>query len=184
MALWLIGGLALCVLFIVTLFNTLIATKNGVDNAAAGVDAILKKRYDLIPNLIAAVEAYMRHERSLLEGLTQLRTQALATTGEERRKLDKEFTKQLGGLFVAAENYPDLKANQNFLQLQAALNEVEEQISAARRAFNAAVTDYNNSLEMFPSSVIARRMKFQRKALFEITPLERKSIEVAQLLDR
>ncbi|MNY09819.1 LemA family protein [compost metagenome] len=162
----------------------MIATKNGVDNAAAGVDAILKKRYDLIPNLIAAVEAYMRHERSLLEGLTQLRTQALASTGEERRKLDREFTKQLGGLFVAAENYPDLKANQNFLQLQAALNEVEEQISAARRAFNAAVTDYNNSLEMFPSSVLARRMNFQRKALFEIAPQERKSIDVAQLLDR
>lgn len=181
---WLIGGLTVFVLFVIGSFNSLVAAKNGIENTAAGVDAILKKRYDLIPNLVSTVEAYMQHERGLLAELTQLRTRALAATGEERRKMEKTFSKQLGGLLVTAESYPDLKASQNFLQLQAALNEVEEQLSAARRTFNAAVTAYNNALEMFPTNIMAKQMNYQRKAPFEVELVERQNVDVGSLLRR
>ena len=173
------------VLGIVALYNGLIARKNQVENVFGSTDALLKKRYDLIPNLIATVQQYMQHERGTLTEITELRAKAISGTLSDNEKidLDNKLTKTLGGIMVAVENYPDLKANQNFLQLQAALNETEEQISAARRAYNATVTQYNNSVEMFPTSIMASMMNYQRKNVFEIPEGERKNVDVKNLFN-
>jgi len=165
------------------MYNSLVGKKNQVENVFGTVDALLKKRYDLIPNLIETVKTYMTHEKSLLTDITELR--AKATTGglsdDERVALDNRMSKTLGGIMVAVENYPDLKANQNFLQLQGSLNEIEEQISAARRAYNAAVTNYNNAIEMFPTNMMASMMNYKRKNVFEIPEAERKNVDVGKI---
>lgn len=184
-------GIVLCLLVIIVvvgilamiLYNTLVRKKNQVNNAFAGMDAILKKRYDLIPNLVSTVKTYMKHEREVLTELTELRAKAISgqLTPDDRVDLEKSINKVLGGIMVAVENYPDLKANQNFLQLQGSLNEVEEQISAARRAYNASVTDYNNAIEMFPTNFMASMMKYKQRTLFEIEESERKNVNVNKL---
>jgi len=172
-------------LIIILLYNSLINKKNQVQNAFGGIDAILKKRYDLIPNLISAVKSYMKHEAGVLTEITELRTKVASGTlsDDEKVDLDNKISKSIGGIMVAVENYPDLKASQNFSQLQATLNEVEEQISAARRAYNAAVTDYNNATEMFPTSFFASLMGYKMKTLFEISETERKNVDVANLFN-
>lgn len=166
-----------------TLYNRLIARKNQVDYAWGGIDALLKKRYDLIPNLVGAVKEYMQHERGVLERLTVLRTQALAKglPEGERMKLEGELSRALHGFFAVAENYPNLKANENFLQLQGTLNEVEEQISAARRAYNAAVMDWNNAIEMFPTNYLARQFRYVRKEMLQTPSEEQTPIQVSRL---
>lgn len=166
----------------VVLYNGLIARKNQVENAFGSIDAMLKKRYDLVPNLVASVKQYMTHERDLLERVTALRTQAMgAGTALEKFQAEGQLSQALGRLLVSVENYPDLKANQNVLQLQASLNELEEQISAARRFYNSSVTDYNNAIEMFPSSLVASRMSLRRKEVFNIPDTERDSPNVGKL---
>ena len=171
------------VLGAITLYNGLISAKNQVENVFGSIDALLKKRYDLIPNLVSAVQNYMQHERGTLTEITELRAKAVSgsLSNDEKVELDNKLTKTLGGIMVAVENYPDLKANQNFIQLQAALNETEEQISAARRAYNAAVTQYNNAVEMFPTSVMASMMSYRRKNVFQIPGEERKNVDVKGL---
>ena len=173
------------VFYIIYLYNSLVSKKNQVINVFASTDAILKKRYDLIPNLISTVKMYVKHERDLLTDITEMRAKAVSgqLSDDEKVDLDNKISGMLRGIMVAVENYPDLKANQNFLHLQAALNEVEEQISAARRAYNASVMDYNNALEMFPSSIMASMMRYERKAFFEISEAERKNIDVGKLFD-
>jgi LemA protein len=128
---------------------------------------------------------YVKHERDLLRDITEMRTKALSgrLSDDEKVDLDNQISAVLRGIFVAVENYPDLKANQNFLQLQASLNEVEEQVSAARRAYNASVTDYNNALEMFPSNIMASMMKYEHKNWFEISEAERQSVDVGKLFE-
>ena len=171
------------VLIPVLMYNSLVGKKNQVENVFAGIDALLKKRYDLVPNLVNTVKTYMKHEKDLLTKVTEMR--AKATSGrlsdDERVELDNKLTRALGGIMVAVENYPDLKANQNFLQLQGSLNEIEEQISAARRAYNAAATTYNNAIEMFPTNIMASMMNYKRKHVFEIPEEERKSVDVGKL---
>ena len=169
----------------IILYNTLIAKKNQVENVFGSLDAMLKKRYDLIPNLVSSVERYMKHEGKILKEITEMRTRGLSggLSSDERIDLDNRVTKAIGGLMVAVENYPDLKANRNFLQLQRALNETEEQISAARRAYNATVTDYNNSIEMFPTNIMATRMKYLRKKVFEIPEAERGNVDIKNLFE-
>ena len=154
----------------ILIFNSLIRKKNDVENAFASIDVMLRKRYDLIPKIVEAVKAYMTYERELLTGITQLRIKALSQsiTPEERVIIENRLGEQLTSLMVAVENYPDLKASTNFLQLQGTLNEVVEQLAASRRAFNAAVTLYNNCIEVFPSNLIASAMNFKRRTLFEI----------------
>ncbi len=180
--------LILVVLAVMALFfyNSLIAKKNQVKNAFGTVEALLKKRYDLIPNLVATVQRYLEHERDTLTQVTELRTKALApsVSDNERVQLDNKITRMLGKIIVAVENYPDLKANQNFLQLQASLNEIEEQISAARRAYNAAVTDLNNAIEMFPTNILASLMNLSKGTLFEIPEAERQNVDVKELFAR
>jgi LemA protein len=166
------------VLLAVMLFNTLIGRKNRVSYAFASIDAMLKKRYDLIPNIVTVVEKYMAYERKVLEELTSLRAKAVSGNFDDAEKitLDKQISGALRSIIAVAENYPALKANENFLHLQKSLNEVEEQISASRRAYNAAVTDYNNAIEMFPFNLAATMMSYKQKAWFEIPEEERKPV--------
>jgi len=165
------------------MYNSLVGKKNAVENAFASIDTILKKRYDLIPNLVATVKQYMEHERGLLEKVTELRAKALQgnVSNDEAVGLNNELNKALGGIMVAVENYPDLKANTNFIDQQRTLTEVEEQLSAARRAFNAAVTDFNNAVEMFPTNILAGMMHYTRRQLFEIPEVERQNVNVKEL---
>jgi len=170
---------------VIIIYNTLIRKKNDIENAFASIDAMLKKRYDQIPALVEAVKGYMKYERSLLEDITALRTKALSDnlTNEDRVIIENKILKGLSDIFVAVEKYPDLKASQNFLHLQGAINEVEEQLAASRRAFNAAVTTYNNSVETFPSSILASTMNYKRRTLFEIPESEREKLRAKELIN-
>jgi len=178
-----IGVPVILVLAIVLLYNSLIAKKNQVTNVFGTIDAMLKKRYDLLPKLIVAVKQYMQHERGVLEQITEMRAKAVSggLSDDQRVDLDNKISKLLGGIMVAVENYPQLKASENFLQLQAAMNEIEEQISAARRAYNAAVTDYNNAVEMFPTNVLASMMSYRLKNVFEIAESQRQDVDTDKL---
>lgn len=177
---------ALLLLVGIGIYNSLVRKKNDVENAFASIDVMLKKRYDLIPNLVETVKSYMTHEKSLLTEITALRARAQSgnISNDERVEIENKITQGMSGLMVAVENYPVLKASDNFLQLQAAWNEVEEQISASRRAFNAAVTTYNNSVETFPSNMMAGFMNYKRRNLFEIPIVERQNVDAKQLFSR
>jgi LemA protein len=168
----------LLLLSAIAIYNSLIRKKNDVENAFASIDVMLRKRYDLIPKIVDAVKAYMTYERELLTEITKLRVQALSEnlTDEDRVIIENKLGRQLADLIIAVENYPDLKASTNFLQLQGTLNEVEEQLAASRRAFNAAVTLYNNSIEVFPSNIVASMMNYKRRTLFEIPASKRDEI--------
>lgn len=165
------------------MYNSLVRRKNQVTNIFATVDAMLKKCYDLIPNLVATAQEYMKHERHLLTEVTSLRAQALSggISDDEKIDIDRQISKAIKGIWVAVENYPDLKASQNFLHLQSTLVDLEEQIAAASRAYNAAVADYNNGVEMFPTNLLAKAFGFRPRRLFEIEPPER-SVSDAHLL--
>lgn len=175
----------LLLLLIIGLYNSLVRKRNDVENAFASVDVMLKKRYDLIPNLVETVKSYMKHEKSLLTKLTELRARAVSgeMPNDERVALENKITKGISGVMVVVENYPDLKASQNFLQLQAAWNEAEEQISATRRNFNAAVTAFNNKVEIFPSNIMAAIMEYKRRILFEIPETERQNLNAKNLFE-
>ena len=178
---WLIVLIVL-ILILVWMYNALISKKNQVENIFASVDTLLKKRYDLIPNLVASVKKYMEHEQTLLRDVTQLRADAnKAKTEHEKIAIDAKMSDLLGSLMISVEAYPELKANQNVQHLQHSLNEVEEQISAARRAYNQAVTDYNNAIEMVPTNIMAKFMNYQRKEVFAISEQERKNVNVEKL---
>ena len=168
---------------IALIYNSMAGKKNQVEYAFAGIDAMLKKRFDLIPNLIATVKKYMKHEAETLIKVTEMRAQAVSgkLNSEDAVAVDNQFSKAMGGIMVAVENYPELKADKNFIQLQRSLNEIEEQLSASRRAFNASVTDYNNAVEMFPTNVFAGMMNYRGRELFEIPEAERKNVNVGKL---
>ena len=170
-SIWIIIGLMLLPIIVYfIIYNSLIGKKNEVNNAFAGIDVQLKMRYDLIPNLISSVKTYMEHEKGLLEKITELRTQVMKPNlpADKLVKLDNEITSSLKSIMIAVENYPTLRASENFTVLQNSLGEVEAQISAARRSYNACVTDYNNAIEMFPSNIVARSMGYRHKEVFQI----------------
>jgi len=173
------------ILFGILIYNNLVGKKNQVSNAFSSIDVLLKKRFDLIPNLTKMVKRYMKHETDVLTQVTDMRTKALSghMTDAQTVDMDQKVSSALGQIMVAVENYPDLKASETFINLQASLNEVEEQVSAARRAYNASVKDYNNALEMFPSNILANLMRYQKKVFFEIDTQEKKPVDVGQLLD-
>ena len=180
---WIAIVVAVVVVVLVLIYNSLVGKKNQVINVFGTIDALLKKRYDLLPKLITTVKNYMKHERELLENITEMRAKAVSgnLSDDEKVDLDNKVSKMLGGIMVAVENYPDLKANQSFLQLQGTMNEVEEQISAARRAYNAAVTDYNNAVEMLPTSIMAAIIGYKMKKVFEISEEQRQDIDTEKL---
>lgn len=178
--------IAVLIVIVVLMYNSLVGKKNQVDNIFAGVDAVLKKRYNLIPNLVSSVQQYMQHERGILEKVTELRAQAMkpGISDEHTIALDQQITSALGNIMVAVENYPDLKANENIMHLQRSLLEIEAQIAAARRAYNQAVTDYNNAIEMIPTNILAGMMHYTRKQVFEIPESARQNVDVGALFAR
>lgn len=158
-----------CLVVAVTLgiYNGLVARRNNVDNSLASLDANLQKRFDLVPNLVATVKGYATHEREVLEEVTRLRAQAQSGgTPGARLQADSQIAPLLGQIIAVAEGYPQLKASDNFLHLQRTLTELEEQISASRRSFNAAVNDYNTAVQSFPSSVLANSFGFKARDFF------------------
>lgn len=165
------------------MYNSLIGKRNQVQNVFGSVDALLKKRYDLMPNLVATVKQYMQHESKTLTDISALRSRAMSggISSDEAVQINNQMTHALRGLMVQVEAYPNLRASENFQQLQASLNEIEEQLSAARRAYNAAVTDLNNAIEMFPTNIIAGMMGMQRKNVMETPEAERKNVNVGEL---
>jgi len=167
MGIFLLGGLILLGVAGIGSYNTLIGRRNRADQALSSIEVQLTQRYDLITKLVETVRQYMGHERSLLEDIVKLRTQAVsAPTPAARIQADNELSRAMTQLNVTMENYPQLRSSDNFLQLQRSLNEVEEQISAARRSYNAAAVEYNNAIEMFPGSLIAGSMNFAPKNLY------------------
>ena len=170
-------------LIFVLVYNALIAKKNAVENAFGTMDALLKKRYDLIPNIIATVQQYMNYEKDTLTKITELRAQAISgnISTDEKTSLSNQVTPLLRNILVSSENYPELKANSNFTDLQNTLRDLEEQIAGSRIGYNGIVTEYNNGIEMFPSSFVAGLMGLQRKPIFEIPAEERKNVNVREL---
>ena len=178
-----LGIVVAALLVIILIYNSLIGKKNQVKNVFGTIDVLLKKRYDLIPQLIATVKGYMQHERSLLQEITEARARAVSgrLSDDEQVLLDNSFSKMLGGVMLAVENYPDLKADKSFMHLQRTMTEVEEQISAARRAYNAAVEAFNNAVEMFPTNIIASMMGYKTRNFFEIGEDQRKNVDSQDL---
>jgi LemA protein len=173
--------LAVVVLYVVGLYNALVRLRNQVKNAWAQIDVQLKRRHDLIPNLIETVKGYMKHERETLETITAYRSQAMAAESVgEISKAEGMLGQALGQLKVAIENYPDLKANQNFLALQEELTSTENKISYSRQAYNDSVLSLNNKIQMFPSNIIAGMFRFTEAEFFEIeVPQEREVPKVS-----
>ncbi len=164
--------------------NQIIAKKNKVEQAFGSIEIYLKKRFDLIPNLVATLNKYVAHEKELLTKVTELRAKAdHASAPQEKIEASNELTKVMSGLAINVENYPDLKANGQFLNLQFELSEIEDQISAARRAYNAGITAYNDKIQMFPASIVAGLRKDKTFMLLEIPKNEQKEVNVSQLMN-
>jgi LemA protein len=164
----LIGILVLFFLVAIGMYNGLVGKKNMCENSFYTIDVYLKKRADLIPQLVETVKGYMQHEQELLQKLTQLRAEALRAKDGSKEEVEENISLAMGKLLIVSEKYPDLKANQNFLLLQRTINEMEEQLAAARRTFNAAIKTYNDSVEKFPSNLMANMMGYTRKDFFNI----------------
>ena len=171
--------LVLLLLYVTGTYNTLVSLRNKVKDQWSQIDVVLKNRNDLIPNIVETVKGYAKHEKETLNGVIEARSKmASANTPEDEMKAAGEVTQALGRLFALAESYPDLKANQNFMDLQNKLNEVEEKIRYARQFYNDSVLTYKNKLEMFPSNIVANMFGFKPEAFFEATEEERKNVQV------
>ena len=167
-----IGVVVVLLIIFLSIYNGLVRRRNQVKNAWAQIDVQLKRRYDLIPNLVETAKGYMKHERETLEAVTNARNlaQQLSSAGAgERAKAEGELSSALSRLLAVVENYPDLKANQNFLALQEELTSTENKISFSRQFYNDSVLRYNNQTQMFPSSIVASMTGFKASEFFEVT---------------
>lgn len=167
-------------------YNSVIGKKNEVENAMGGLDAQLKQRFDLIPNLISSVKVYMKHEVDVLKSIVELRGQAFkgSVSHSDKEKINQEISHALSGIMVQVEQYPELKASEQFVSLQNKLTEIEDHIAASRRFYNTAVTNYNNSLEMVPTKFIASMLGYKRKEVFHIPEFERQNVNVENLFKK
>lgn len=173
-----VGIIALLVIWMISLYNGLVRLRNRRQNAFADIDVQLRQRHDLVPQLVETVKGYASHEKDLLMKVTQARTAAMAATSIDGKiAAEQQLTAALAGLKVQVEAYPDLKANQNFLQLQEELSDIENKLAASRRFFNAATTEYNNAVEAFPGNLIARNFGFKREIMFDLGEDTRKNME-------
>jgi LemA protein len=173
------GLIILLVLVVISMYNRLVRLKNTREQAFADVDVQLKQRHDMIPQLVDTVKGYMGHERGVLTEITEARAKAMsATTINDKIAAEQRLSTALDGLKVAVEAYPDLKASQNFLNLQTEIADIENKIAAARRFFNSATKEYNVATELFPSNLIAVLFNFKREQLFELGE-QRATIEQA-----
>jgi LemA protein len=170
-----IAVIAVIGLAVIGIYNGLVTLKNKVDEGWADIDTQLKRRYDLIPNMVEAVKGYAKHEKSTFEEVTKARNMAMkAGTPEEKAQAENMLAGTLKSLFALAENYPELKANQNFLDLQNTLKEIEEHIQLSRRYYNATVRDFNTKIEVFPNNMLAGPLGFSKREFFEIERAEEK----------
>jgi len=179
----LLGLAVLIILWLIAAYNGLITLKNRTDEAWSDIDVQLKRRYDLIPNLVETVKGYAKHEAGVFEEVTKARTAAMKAeaTGDtkELAKQENVLTNALKSVFAVAEAYPDLKASANFGQLQGELTDTEDKIEAARRFYNANVRDFNTKQEVFPTSMFARQLGFSQREFFEAAEGERENVEVS-----
>jgi LemA protein len=185
--LWIILGIVvLAALALAVSYNRFVSQRQLIRNAFANIDTELKRRYDLIPNLVETVKGYASHEREVFEEVTRARAAAAGTSGQSpatQAAAEGPLVAALGRLFAVAENYPELKANQNFLALQAELSNTEDRIQASRRFYNANVQDYNRRVNAFPSTFIARMFNFKEEEFFEIPEAERAVVGEAPRVD-
>ena len=166
-------------MYVMSTYNKLVSLRNRVKDQWAQIDVQLKKRFDLIPNLVETVKGYAKHEKETLENVIKARNTFLAAkTPEDEIQASGELTGALSKLFALSESYPELKANANFLQMQSDLKDVETTIAAARTFYNDTVLMYNNKVEMFPSNIVANMFKFKGQAFFEVTETEREAVQV------
>ncbi len=177
---WLLVILALIVIWLVLIYNGLVRLRNRAQEAYADIDVQLKRRYDLIPNLVEAVKGYAAHERNVLENVTNARAQAMQATGPAKADAENQLSQTLKSLFAVAENYPQLKANENFAKLQDELTDTEDKIQAARRFYNGMVRDLNTKIQTFPSSLIAGSFGFKPMEFFgnDLSDAEKQPVQV------
>jgi len=180
LGLWIVLGLLLvAVLYAVYAFNRLVRTRNRVDNAWSQIDVQLRRRYDLIPNLVETVKGYAAHEREVFEEVTRARTRGMeASSVESQANAENELTRGLRQLLAVAESYPELKANQNFLALQEELTATESKIAYSRQFYNDEVLRLNTAIQSFPSNVVANAFGFRTRTFFEIDEPERGPVQV------
>ena len=165
---------------VILLYNSLVQLKVLVDEAWSGIDVQLKRRYDLIPNLVETVKGYAKHEKQTFEKIAELRTSAMnAKTVAEKGKADGMLTATLKTLFAVAENYPELKANENFLSLQSSLNEIETEVQGARRYYNGTVRDYNTKIMVFPNNLLAGMLGFKAREFFQAEEESKANVKVS-----
>ena len=168
------------VLGVIGIYNNLVKLRNNRENAFANIDVQLKQRHDLIPQLVATVKGYAQHEKELLTRVTEARAAAMSATGiNDKIQAENALSSALAGLKVSLEAYPDLKANQNFLQLQTEIADIENKIAATRRYFNTATRELNNAVQTFPSNILAGMFGFKKEPMFEIPQEDRATIEKA-----
>ena len=178
-----IAIVAVVIIALVVMYNGLVQAKNSVKNAWSQIDVQLKRRHDLIPNLVETVKGYMKHERETLESVTKARQQAVDLSNAsvaDRAKIENFLSQTLKSLFAVSENYPDLKANQNFLGLQEEITTTENRVSFSRQAYNDEVLNLNNKTEMFPTNIIAGMFKFEQAEFFEIEDITEKEVPKVQ----
>lgn len=170
----------LLAIWCVSLYNNLVKLRNNRENAFANIDVQLKQRHDLVPQLVATVKGYATHEREVLQRVTEARTVAMgATTINDKINAENALTSALAGLKVSLEAYPDLKANQNFLQLQNEIADLENKLAAVRRFFNSTTRELNNAVETFPSNIFAKMFGFKKEPMFEVPQEERATYDKA-----
>jgi LemA protein len=171
--------LAVILLYFILSYNRFIVLKNRIENSWAQIDVQLKRRYDLIPNLIETVKGYAKHERKVFTEVTAARTALMgATTLKEKAKANNQLTETLKSLFAVAENYPKLEANKNFLMLQEELSGTESKIAYARQAYNDSVLSYNNGVEVFPGNIVAGMFGFKQREFFKTEEVEKANVNV------
>ncbi len=175
-----VAVVVLLALVCISIYNSLVKLRNNRENAFANIDVQLKQRHDLIPQLVATVKGYAQHEKELLTRVTEARAAAMQATGiNDKIQAENQLSSALAGLKVSLEAYPDLKANQNFLQLQGEISDIENKLAATRRYFNTATRELNNKVQTFPSNILAGMFGFQKEPMFEVPKEERASMEKA-----
>ena len=184
MTIFILAILAVLFFLVIGLYNRLVKLRNLRENAFADIDVQLKQRLDLIPQLVEAVKAYMKHESTVLTDITIARTNGLqAKTINEKIVAENQLSSALQGLRVAVEAYPDLKASQNFIQLQEEISDIENKLAAARRFFNSATKELNNAVQTFPSNILAGMFGFQKEPMFDLGADQRANAEEAPKLN-
>lgn len=175
-----IGVIALLVIYVLVTYNVFVKMKNRVDESFSTMDVYLKKRWDLIPNIVETVKGYAKHEKSTLSDVIKLRNGAYDNmSSDEKIKANQQLSKGIAKIMTLAEQYPDLKANENFKDLSTQLTKIEDEIANSRKYYNGTVREFNDKVQMFPSNIVAKIFGYKAKIMFEATEEERKNVKVS-----